>query len=500
MRVILKGHDYKYAVEQMLLTLFPEERPVYEGDGENRITLSLSRGNIWLTATAVLHWQGKITRHACRAKVSELNGEELNDGRVCQRILKLAFYRAGVEALGKEPPWGAMTGVRPVKIPTKAMLAGATPAQAKAVLRNAYRVSPLRADLAMDCAKASLAVKQSLKPEEISLYVGIPFCPTRCAYCSFISADVKHSLKLIDPFVDALVREIAAAGAALKREGLSVKSVYFGGGTPTTLSAEQLERVLGALAEHIDLSHSVEYTVEAGRPDTITREKLAVLTKYTVDRVSVNPQTMEDNVLRAMGRAHTAKQIEDAYRLVRGSGNFLVNMDLIAGLPADTAEGFRRTLDRVLEMAPENITVHTLALKKGSTLMSGAFVNPLPDAQQVAEMLDYAWHRLAGAGYIPYYLYRQKFMSGSFENVGWCKPGCESVYNICMMEELQSILSLGGGGVTKLVDTAAGSIERRANPKYPHEYLDRIDQICHEKEEIPWPISCRKSTSASGKM
>ncbi len=494
MKVILKGHDYKYAVEQMLLTLFPEERPVYEGKEENQVTLSLNRGNIWLTATAVLRWKGKLTRHACRARLSELNGESLNDGRVCQRILKLAFYRAGVEALGKEPPWGAMTGVRPVKIPTKAMLAGATPAQARAALRRAYRVSPLRADLAMDCAKASLTVKKSLNPEDISVYVGIPFCPTRCAYCSFISADVKHSLKLIDPFVDALVREIEAAGAALKKEGLRVKSVYFGGGTPTTLSAQQLERVLTALETHVDLSHSVEYTVEAGRPDTITREKLQVLAKHKVDRLSVNPQTMEDNVLRAMGRAHTAQQIEEAYGLVRECGDFLVNMDLIAGLPADTTDGFQRTLDKVLSMDPENITVHTLALKRGSTLTTGGFANPLPDAVQVAEMLDYAWYRLDKAGYVPYYLYRQKFMSGSFENVGWCKPGCESVYNICMMEELQSILSLGGGGVTKLVDTEQGRIERHANPKYPHEYLDRIDQICREKEDIPWPISCRRST------
>ncbi len=494
MKVILKGHDYKYAVEQMLLTLFPEERPVYEGEEENQVTLSLCRGNMWLTATAVLRWNGKLTRHACRAKVSELNGESLNDGRVCQRILKLAFYRAGVEALGKEPPWGAMTGVRPVKIPTKAMLAGATPAQAKAVLRRSYRVSPLRADLAMDCAKASLAVKKSLNPEDISIYVGIPFCPTRCAYCSFISADVKHSLKLIDPFTDALVREIEAAGAALKKKGLRVKSVYFGGGTPTTLSAEQLERVLTALETHVDLSHSVEYTVEAGRPDTITQEKLQVLAKHKVDRLSVNPQTMEDNVLRAMGRAHTAKQIEDAYALVRQCGDFQVNMDLIAGLPADTPQGFCRTLDKVLSMDPENITVHTLALKRGSTLTTGRFTNPLPSGEEVAEMLDHAWYYLAKAGYVPYYLYRQKFMSGSFENVGWCKPGCESVYNICMMEELQSILSLGGGGVTKLVDTEHGRIERRANPKYPHEYLDRIDQICREKEDIPWPISCRRST------
>lgn len=480
MKIILKGHDYKYAAEQMLLTLFPEERPVYDGNEENRVTLSLSRGNVWLTAAAVLHWSGRVTRHSCRAGVSELNGDPLNDGRVSQRILKLAFYRAGVEALGKEPPWGAMTGVRPVKIPTKAMLAGATPVQAEAVLRKRYHVSPLRCELAMDCARASLKVKNALRPGEISLYVGIPFCPTRCAYCSFISADVKHALKLVEPYVEGLIREIRAAGAALGHNGLRVKSVYFGGGTPTTLSADQLDRVLTAVAEHIDLSSCVEYTVEAGRPDTITREKLAVLARHGVGRLSVNPQTMEDSVLRAMGRDHTSGQIEDAYSLVRREGQFLVNMDLIAGLPSDTIDGFRRTMDKVLAMEPENITVHTLALKRGAALAAGNRIPVLPGPEEVAEMLDYAWFRLRQAGYVPYYLYRQKFMSGSFENVGWCKPGCDSLYNICMMEELQSILSLGAGGVTKLVDTANGSIERRANPKFAHDYLARIDRICQD--------------------
>jgi oxygen-independent coproporphyrinogen-3 oxidase len=379
--------------------------------------------------------------------------------------------------------------VRPVKIPTKDLLSGATSAQARARLRKVYRVSPLRAELAVECAQTSVAVKETLGPRDISLYVGIPFCPTRCAYCSFISADVPHALKLIEPYVDALTREIAAAGAALDRAGLRVRSVYFGGGTPTTLSAQQLDRVLSALGSHVDLSACTEYTVEAGRPDTITGEKLDVLARHGVGRVSVNPQTMEDAVLRAMGRAHTARQTEQAYALVRASGEFLVNMDLIAGLPADTPEGFRRTLERVLELVPENITVHTLALKRGAALTSGGFAAPLPDGEQVADMLDYAWVRLSQAGYKPYYLYRQKFMSGALENVGWCRPGCESVYNICMMEELQSILSLGAGGVTKLVDARGGRIQRRANPKYPQDYLARIDQICKEKEEIPWPIN-----------
>ena len=485
MKLYYRGHNYKYAAEQMLLTLFPTERPEYAdappGPGEDALVLSLSRGETWATATAALTWGGAEYRAARRCRVSELT-DQLSADRALQRILKLAFYDAGTAALGKEPPWGALTGVRPVKIPAKAMLAGATPAQAEKVLRDTYRVSPGRRKLAMDCAQASLAAQRSLGEHEVSLYVGIPFCPTRCAYCSFVSADVGRALKLIDPFLDALSREIRAAGAMLAGAGLQVRTVYFGGGTPTTLTAPQLDRLMGELAEHIDLSACTEYTVEAGRPDTITAEKLAVLRRRGCDRVSVNPQSMSDAVLAAMGRAHRAADILRAFALVRESGIGCVNMDLIAGLPGDSADGFRASLDQVLELAPENVTVHTLALKKGSRLMEGE--TPLPPGEDVAAMLDYAWAALRESGQIPYYLYRQKYMSGSFENVGWCLPGTESLYNICMMEELHTIVSLGGGGVTKLVDRNTGYITRIANAKYPQEYIQKIDAICADKARV----------------
>ena len=485
MKLYYRGHNYKYAAEQMLLTLFPTERPEYAdappGPGEDALVLSLSRGETWATATAALIWGGKEYRAARRCRVSELTGQ-LSADRALQRILKLAFYDAGTAALGKEPPWGALTGVRPVKIPAKAMLAGASPAQAERVLRDTYRVSPGRRKLAMDCAQASLAAQRSLGEHEVSLYVGIPFCPTRCAYCSFVSADVGRALKLIDPFLDALSREIRATGAMLADAGLRVRTVYFGGGTPTTLTAPQLDRLMGEIAEHIDLSACTEYTVEAGRPDTITAEKLAVLRRRGCDRVSVNPQSMSDAVLAAMGRAHRAADILGAFALVRESGIGCVNMDLIAGLPGDSADGFRSSLDQVLALAPENVTVHTLALKKGSRLMEGE--TPLPPGEDVAAMLDYAWAALRESGQIPYYLYRQKYMSGSFENVGWCLPGTESLYNICMMEELHTIVSLGGGGVTKLVDRNTGYITRIANAKYPQEYIQKIDAICADKARV----------------
>ena len=485
MKLYLKGHDYKYATEQLLLMLFPGQRPEYPAEpaaeGEDSLVLTLSRTAGRATGHAVLTWEGRrYSRFAWAADPGE--GDRLERDRVLQRVLKNAFYRAGTDALGREPAWGALTGVRPVKIPTKALTKGLTPAQADRQLRDLYRVSPDRRRLAMDCARATLAVRDSLKPEELSLYVGVPFCPTRCAYCSFVSADVGRALKLIDPFLDALSREIQAAGAMLAGAGLKVRTVYFGGGTPTTLTAPQLDRLMGELAEHIDLSACTEYTVEAGRPDTITAEKLAVLKRRGCDRVSVNPQSMSDAVLAAMGRAHRAADILGAFALVRESGIGCVNMDLIAGLPGDSADGFRASLDQVLSLAPENVTVHTLALKKGSRLMEGE--TPLPPGEDVAAMLDYAWAALRESGQIPYYLYRQKYMSGSFENVGWCLPGTESLYNICMMEELHTIVSLGGGGVTKLVDRNTGYITRIANAKYPQEYIQKIDAICADKARV----------------
>ncbi|HIY73239.1 MAG TPA: coproporphyrinogen dehydrogenase HemZ [Candidatus Intestinimonas merdavium] len=490
MKLYLKGHDYKYATEQMLLMLFPGQRPEYPDTppeaGEDSLALTLSRTKGRATGHAVLTWAGRrYSRFAWAADPGEK--DRLERDRVLQRVLKNAFYRAGTEALGREPPWGALTGVRPVKIPTKALTRGLTLRQADAQLRDLYRVSPDRRRLALDCAQAAIAVRESLKPEELSLYVGVPFCPTRCAYCSFVSADVGKTLNLLEPYAQALCREIAAAGAMLARAGRKVRSVYFGGGTHTTLSAGQLHQVMTALEDHVDLSACTEYTVEAGRPDTITAEKLSVLRSHGCDRVSVNPQSMSEAVLRAIGRAHTPEDILQAWALVAEAGFPVRNMDLIAGLPADSEEGFRASLDEVIALGPENITVHTLALKKGSRLMMEG--QGLPSPAAVAAMLDYAWSALRTAGYVPYYLYRQKYMSGGFENVGWCRRGTESLYNICMMEELHSILSLGSGGVTKLIDTGAGSLKRLSNPKFPKEYIQHIEEIITQKEEIVWPIS-----------
>ena len=480
MNLYFTGHGEKYAVEQTLLTLFPQERPVYPDTppgGDNELELSFSRGKTWCTARATLRREGRTYTRQCRVQTSQLPQDDpVVATRLTRRTLQRAFYLAAVDCLGAEPPWGMLSGVRPVKLPTRALAAGVTPAQAEGMLRDQYHVSPLRRHLAVACAQASRGVQASLAPQEISLYVGIPFCPTRCAYCSFISA-AGSANRLIPQYLEALLTEIDAAGAAARQAGKTVRAVYIGGGTPTTLEADQLARLLERVGTAFALAPGTECTVEAGRPDTITREKLLAIRAGGGNRISVNPQTMSDPVLAAIGRSHRAADIRRAYALAREMGGLAINMDLIAGLPGDTSQGFRQTLEEVMALAPENLTVHTLALKKGARLRQED--TPLPTGDQVAAMLDDAWAALEAGGYAPYYLYRQKFMSGALENVGWTRPGYVNQYNICMMEELHTVLSLGAGGVTKFVEN--GVVRRMANPKYPQEYLRTIDTIRAEK-------------------
>ena len=478
---------YRYAAEQMMLTLFPGERPEYPEAlphsmvGEDSAAVfSLCRGE-QLTQVSAQVFRPQGQRSAVeRFASAELDKPPEQVYHTVQHALKLAFYQAGAALLGRQPPWGALTGVRPVKLPTRSMLAGATAEQARRELEREYFVTPERAGLAVDCARASLAVQRSLEPGEVSVYVGIPFCPTRCAYCSFVCADVGRTLGLVQPYVEALGREVEETGRVLRETGLHVRSFYMGGGTPTTLSAGQLDRLLEQCRAHLPLEGCTEYTVEAGRPDTITWEKLAVLAKHGIGRISINPQTMQPHVLEAIGRRHAPGDIRAAYELARQVGFDCINMDLIAGLPRDSFEGFCRSLEEVLAMEPENITVHTLALKKGSALMAQPGV--LPGGEEAASMLDRSRAALTGRGYAPYYLYRQKYMSGALENVGWARPGTESVYNIVMMEELHTVISLGAGGVTKLI--GGGKLLRLSNPKYPQDYLSGLDKVLEQKQAV----------------
>ena len=472
MKVQLIGHDEKYALEQSLLTLFPGEKPVYgmvdEAVDTRWARVTLTEDGETVQVTTELGVDGKAAAHSYSYPLSGTDYEKEGQRR---HAIGISFFGAAKDLLGISPAWGSLTGVRPAKVALSLIREGGK-ARAEKELQELYCVTPARARLAIEAADAGIRAAAELEPNDISLYVGIPFCPTRCAYCSFVAQSVEKSFSLVEPYLEALFDEIAAAGQLVRELGLNIKSFYMGGGTPTTLSASQMDRLLTKLEQNFDFTSLAELTIEAGRPDTIDEEKLRVLRAHNTTRVSINPQTMEDNVLAAIGRRHTADDIRRAMEQVKKANFPHVNMDLIAGLPEDTPEGFARSLDEVISMGADNITVHTLSLKKGSRItLEGSRI---PGADEVAQMLDYADPTLRKNGFAPYYLYRQKYMSGSFENVGWTKPGGTGLYNIYIMEELHSILSLGAGGSTKMV--GGGQIRRAFNAKYPREYIDRPEK------------------------
>ena len=455
MKLTLIGHDDRYAVEQLLMALFPE-------DTRGEAVSTLHRGGTWLTASTAITLEGKTVRASRRLRASE------ESVRLRRRALQQSCYLAARKLLPEVPAWGALAGVRPTKITSKHLLEGGTEASADKLLKDVYYVTPDRRRLALDCSKSTVAAAKLLEPTDVSLYVGIPFCPTRCSYCSFVSRTIGKKTELLDPYLQALEAEIRHTGKLLADSGRKVRTVYIGGGTPTTLSTPQMAALLDTIRDHFDLSRCIEFTVEGGRPDTLNAEKLRAIRDHGADRMSINPQTMEDHVLRACGRPHKAEDVVRAYREAVDAGFRAINMDLIAGLPQDTVEGFRRSLDAVAALEPANITVHTLALKKGADLFEKR--QQLPSFEEAARMVSYAGETLRGLGYVPYYLYRQKYMSGSFENVGWSKDGLDCLYNIYMMEEVHTILSLGGGGMNK-VNFPDGSLRRFHNPKFPEQYI-----------------------------
>ena len=468
MKLTLIGHDDRYAVEQLQMALFPEGT-------EGEAVSALHRGAVWLTAKTTITLEGKTVTGCRRLKA------EQESVRLRRQTLQQSYYLAAVQLLPQLPPWGALAGVRPTKLSTRHLLSGGTEATAHALLRDVYYVTPERRQLAVDCSKSTVKAASLLEDRDLSLYVGIPFCPTRCAYCSFVSRSVGKRTELLEPYLEALLRELAVTGKLLESSRRRVRTIYIGGGTPTTLSEGQMVRLLDAIGEAFDLSGLLEFTVEGGRPDTLDESKLRAIRSHGADRMSINPQSMVDSVLKASGRPHRSADVLRSYNQAVAAGFDAINMDLIAGLPTDSYEGFCHSLDTVADLNPANITVHTLALKKGADLFERR--ENLPTAEEVTRMVEYANARLTALGYKPYYLYRQKYMSGSFENVGWSRDGLDCLYNIYMMEEVHSILSLGGGGMNK-VNFPDGSLKRFHNPKFPEQYIEMIDSVLEQKYEL----------------
>ena len=376
MKLELIGHDEKYALEQSLLTLFPGEKPVYGTVDKTADTrwarVTLTEEDERVQVTTELGVDGKSAAHSYDYPLSGTEYEKEGQRR---HAVGISFFGAAKDLLGISPAWGSLTGVRPSKVALSLIREGGKK-RAEKELQELYCVTPARARLAIEAADAGIRAAAELEPNDISLYVGIPFCPTRCAYCSFVAQSVEKSFSLVEPYLEALFDEITAAGQLVRELGLNVKSFYMGGGTPTTLTADQMDRLLTKLEQNFDFNGLAELTIEAGRPDTIDEEKLRVLRAHNTTRVSINPQTMEDNVLAAIGRRHTADDIRRAMEQVRAAGFPHVNMDLIAGLPEDTPEGFARSLDEVISMGADNITVHTLSLKRAAASCSKAAASP----------------------------------------------------------------------------------------------------------------------------
>ena len=410
----------------------------------------------------------------------DLSAKAEETGNKAQKMEYL-LYKLLSEITGLLPKWGTLTGIRPVKLALSMMDNGLSAEELRRKFKEERLVSDEKLDLLLSTAEHERAIRALSKPESVSMYISIPFCPSRCSYCSFTSHAIEKAAKLIPQYVDLLCEELRDTAKLMDELGLSLETVYMGGGTPTVLTPEQMDRVLSTARSSFDFGKVMELTVEAGRPDTITPEKLEVMKKNGVDRISINPQTMDDGVLELIGRKHTAKDVVDAFYMARSFGFDNINMDLISGLPGDDFDKFRRTIDSVLELDPENITLHTLTVKRSANLVNDAqaMLN-----RSVDEMNEHAFRCFDGAGYYPYYLYRQKGTVEALENTGFCKPGKEGIYNVFIMDETHTILATGAGGVTKMRDPHGSKIERIFNFKFPYEYVDRFDLMNERKEQV----------------
>lgn len=380
--------------------------------------------------------------------------------------------------------WGDVTGIRPVKIARTMLGSGGTKEDFVNKFQNELCVSDEKTQLTLKIAVSEMDILKNFNKNDVCLYIGVPFCKTRCLYCSFVTNSAANNKKYMRSFIKNLKREIEYTAKLLKKTEYNVVALYFGGGTPTTLSAMDLEDVINKCYECFELNNLVEFTVEAGRPDTIDRQKLETLKKCGVTRISINPQTMNDNILKVIGRAHTVNDIYESFKLARECGFDNINMDLIAGLPSETFEEFENSVNRVIELAPECITVHTMSIKRGSILHEKLGDYALTNEDTVEKMVNYSIKRLGDNKYFPYYLYRQKHMVGNFENIGYSKEGKECLYNIMIMEETNSIISMGCGGVTKIVNLPNDRIERVFNVKEAKDYVERIDEMIHRKDII----------------
>ena len=490
MKLIIDGQVNVYYVQTLCMIFYPGEK--FSEDQEITadtpvLKLDVKNNEAGYTVNAVLT-QGE--KQAQAERVYQYRAD-IDKDKLLKFALGDAILAVCGEICGYRPSWGMLTGVRPSKVATDLLQRGVSKTRVKKILTNEYFVIPKKAALATDVALNEAKIIASPKKKDCSVYVSIPFCPTRCAYCSFVSYTSKRLLSLIPNYLAKLCDEVKDVFACIDRLGLHVKTVYIGGGTPTILTAEQLRMLLSVIAESTDVTKLEEYTLESGRPDTITAEKFAVAKQYGVNRVSVNPQILCDEVLEGIGRGHKSEEFFQAFRIAREAGFKVINTDLIAGLPGDKFSTFAASYDQILALHPENITVHTFCVKKSAEILQKDSKVYDIRGGDTGKCVDYSQIKAMHEGYKPYYMYRQKNTVGNYENVGLATEGNEGLYNIYMMEEVHSIFAAGAGAVTKAVDyiPVDGSkpyIKRFFNDKYPYEYLrnETFDQKFREIEQF----------------
>ena len=477
MYILTDGIPSRYEYEKLARVFFPDQK-MNESEADDPDALRIE-----------VRWHGRELSSRLKLGDREYYDQTLapaereDDKNYCELTIAQLLCRQLIKLTGFVPPWGLLTGIRPMKL-LRMLTREYGKEEAERRFMEDYLVSEKKLAISRRTVVGEDKILALSKDNSFSLYISVPFCPSRCSYCSFVSQSVEHAAKLIPAYTDLLVRELQITAEIAASLGLHLESVYMGGGTPTTLSAGQLERVLTAVTEYFDLSGVSEFTVEAGRPDTVTPEKLAAIKRCGVGRISINPQTLNDDILRSIGRRHTVAQVYEAMDMARKAGFYNINMDLIAGLQGDTLESYRHTIDGVISLDPASITVHTLAMKRSASMVTGHVAQYNAEGLLASQMLDYGEKRLTESGYDPYYLYRQSGMVGNRENVGWSKPGYEGAYNVFIMDETHTILAVGGGAVTKLKQPRVNNIERIFNYKYPYEYIARFDEMIERKKGI----------------
>ncbi len=452
-----------YEAEQMVLLFFPEH------DGVTlKSTLTTSGGKVFVKTEAMAG--GKTSSYTESTENTNLTKREMGN------LVKRSAYFALRPLSGMPAPWGILTGVRPAKLVRILLEEGNSEEDVRRILRETYLADEDKIDLAMSVAREE--GKHPQNREDVCVYIGIPYCPTRCAYCSFISGTGAVATK--EEYVRLLLLEIKRTGEIIKDLGLNLKAIYIGGGTPTSLEESLLASLHDGISRFLPVYDGLEFTTEAGRPDTITKEKLRILKQYGTNRISINPQTLHDETLRRIGRRHTAGEFLSAFSMAREEGFTNINADLIAGLPGEDFSMYRHSFDTVRSLAPESLTVHTLYIKRASTLrQSGEEISRLPE---VSDMLSYTYREATTAGYRPYYMYRQKATVGNLENVGYAMPGADSFYNTVTMTDCAHIFALGAGGVSRLI--LPDKVVRVFNFKHDDGYTREFDEVLRRKEEF----------------